>query len=410
MHANWEILFYLSTYRDFCNPSSVSPRAESTLWTFLVLPPYRRFKHDPDWRNTSLTELFPMVEWEWYVESQRFTTLHQIVCGLSGLSLDAELQGSTHIDRLDINGRSALWYAVRHQRLHYVRTLLEQGADPNFGDSPLWVAAAQYKNIAITEMLLNNGSSLSPTLSPPGRNGWLPWPDEIFWHGSTSVAVDELLIRHVIDLNHRAEWCGVEGVTIFMRLAAYTPYCPTLSRLIQLIEVGADMEITDKEGMTAIMYAAQTSHFEAFDILARAGARFDLKTVTGSTILHLAIAYTVDHYTRPRIYRLCKVMRDADLTKIDVDAKNEDGHRAYDLLRIRNGPNWDGYCESKGIHMGWSGREYRRELEAISTLEDLLHHVQESQGVPEADRYPPLGEFLSRDGEEEVVPGAWPAY
>ena len=354
-----------------------------------------------------------MVDWEWYIVSQTFTTLHQIVCGLSGLSLDVGLQGSTSIDELDRDGRSALWYAVTHRRLDYVRRLLEQGANPNIGAPPLWVAAAQYGHFAMTEMLLNSGSSLSPTLSPPGRTGWLLWPDEYFNLHKDSLAVDELLVRHGIDLNHRATLRGVEGVTILMRLAASGSHVIQQSRLIQLIQFGADIEITDEEGKTAIMYAVQAPSGQAFAILARAGARLDLKTVTGSTILHFAIAYTADYYTYLRVSELDKVMRDADFTKIDVDAKDEDGNRAYDTLRIRNGPNWDGYCKSKGIKTTWTWQdeeELKAELEAISTLENLLHHVQESQGVPEADRYPPLGEYLSRDGEEEVVPGAWPAY
>ena len=383
--------------------------AEDTVWTYLVLQPIYPFGLYPDLQITSLTELFPMIEWEWYVDGQLFTKLHQIVCGLSGLSLDVGLQDSTSIDELDRDGRSALWYAVIHRRLDYVRRLLEQGADPNIGDPPLWAATARYAEYAIVEMLLNSGASLNP----PGRDESLLWPDAFTDDDKVFLAVDELLFRHGIDLNHRAEGRGVEGETILMRLAANS-YSSEPFRLIHLIQFGADIEITDNEGMTAIMYAVRTATFKAFDILAQAGARLDLKTVTGSTILHLAIAYTADVFSRYNVYRLCKVMRDADLTKIDVDAKDEDGKRAYDLLRIRNGPNWDGYCESKGIETRWwpwgPKEQMNDELEAISALEDLLHHIQESQGVPEADRYPPLGQFLSRDGEEEVVPGAWPAY
>lgn len=116
-------------------------------------------------------------------------------------------------------------------------------------------------------------------------------------------------------------------------------------------------------------------------------------------------------------------MRDADLTTLDLDASNEDGHRAYDLLRIRNGTNWELYCQDKGIRMSWlelydegdwslgyRDEERKDEPRAICALEQLLHYVQKCQNVPEAERYPPLGRFLSRDGEGNAVPGAWPAY
>ena len=164
------------------------------------------------------------------------------------------------------------------------------------------------------------------------------------------------------------------------------------------------------------MYAVGAIFPGAFDILARAGARLDLKTVTGSTILHIAIAQTF--FGRERMPRLCEVIRDADLTQLDIEAKDDSGLSAFDLLRIRNGTKWDAYCRINLVHNHWwksshnrerKERELGFELEAISALEKLLHHIQECQGVPEADRYPPLGAYLSGDGQTEAVPGAWPA-
>lgn len=408
-----EELSYLSSCSDFCDSSSVGPEDESLLWHSLVLMPLDPIALYLDQQNTLLTKLLPMFEWERCSESQNFTTLHETVCGLSDLSLDAELQRSTDIDKLDREHRSALWYAAIHGRLEYVRKLLEHTADPNIGDPPIWRAAAIDGNYAITETLLNYGASLDPSLSPfdkdSGHHGWLAWP---FWtKDHDCVAIDELLVRHGIDLNYRAN----KGETILMWLSVDSHPVYAHSRLKQLIKFGADIEITDEEGKTTIMHAAQRPSPENFDILARAGARLDLKTVTGSTILHLAIARTC--YCRDKVHGLCEVMRDADLTTLDMDAKDEDDHRAYDLLRIRNGPDWEGYREVKGIRASLCPLEWQNELfdletelEAISALEGLLHHIQELQGVPEADRYPPLGEYLSRDSEDKAVPGAWPPY
>lgn len=101
-------------------------------------------------------------------------------------------------------------------------------------------------------------------------------------------------------------------------------------------------------------------------------------------------------------------MCDRDLTKLDMGAKDEDGNTAHDLLRIRNGLYWREYCQSKRIVCSSSIDRWglKHEIEAIGALEKLLHHVQKSQGVPEADRYPPLGEYLSTDEKETAVPGA----
>ncbi|KAF6220800.1 hypothetical protein HO133_002480 [Letharia lupina] len=401
-----ETMFCISNYSDFCHdPWSVTAEAESLVWRLFVLVARYPTRNYGDGPYRLLTEILPAVEWECNVESQKFTMLHQIVCGLSNLSLNAELRRSAAINELDRHGRSALWYAVNHRKLDYVRRLLERGADPNTGDPPIWAAVEGYSDYAIVELLLDSGA----TLSPSGDTGWLPWPYS-GWRSDT-LAVDELLVRHGIDLDHRAEFDGVQGVTILMRLTCDYLLSDAAPRLRQLIKFGADIEIADKRGNTAIMYAACAAFPETFDILARAGARLDVKTVTGSTILHLAVTHTSDD--RRNFHRLCEVMRHADITKLDLEAQDKDGNTAFDLLRMKNGPNWEAYCQSKGLNvrlMEYYEDELEFELETISALEELLRHIQEVQGVPEADRYPPLGEYCARVVEDEPVPGAWPVY
>lgn len=396
-------MFCISNYSDFChNPRSVTAEVENLLWQLFVLDAKFPNGFFTDRPYTLLTEFLPTVEWECHAERENFTMLHQIVCGLSSLPLNAELRRSAAINELDRHGRSALWYAVAHRKLDYVRRLLERGADPNTGDPPIWADVEECLDYAIVELLLDSGA----TLSRSRDTGWLPWPDSGL-EGDT-LAVDELLVRHGIDLDHRAEFGGVEGVTILMRLTCDYQLRDAARRLRQLIKYGADIEIADKNGETAIMYAACHSSPETFDILARAGARLDVKTVTGSTILHLAITHTCT-YT-PNIHRLCEVMRHADITKLDLEAQDKDGNTAFDLLRMKNGPNWEGYYQSKGPRRFWWPAPYEDELESISALEKLLRHIQEVQGVPEAERYPPLGEYCARIVEDEPVPGAWPVF
>ena len=420
---NKKAAIYVSSYSEFCNASSVSPRADLEIWQNLVLAGYCSTLWF-DGHIESLTEDFPLVDWDYYAEVygkyQSFTTLHHIVCGVSRLSLVTELQGSNDINKLDKDGRSALWYAAIHRRLDDVRILLEHGADPNIGDPPIKVAAGKLADYEITKALLDSGA----TLGPSSDDGWRPWPDfdiifdfEGLFPGHHTgdegaydrLRVDQLLIRRGIDINCRGSLGSLKGVTMLMHLVRNSESDLHSARLKQLVQLKADLEITDEEDMTAIMIAIQRKNTWAVEILARAGARVDLKNVTGSTVLHLTVATTVSCY-HLELINLCKAMQNMDLTKVDVDAKNEDGHTAYDLLNIRYGPNWFAYCESKKISTLFYGFGVEHEPTNVRALESLLHHVQEIQGVPEADRYPPLGEYGSRDPDEQVIPGAWPGY
>lgn len=192
----------------------------------------------------------PLIDWEYHLEKQRFTKLHQITCGLTGHALDVELKCPTSINELDADGRSALWYAAAHGRLDYVRRLLEQGADPNNGDPPIWAATEGEECYAITKVLLEHSASLNPALCPTYRGGWLPWAWDCSTNSNDHLAIDELLIRNGIDINHSA---GFLNVTVMMRMSSeyLCDVCP--ERMEQLINDGANIEATNEEKRTAIM-------------------------------------------------------------------------------------------------------------------------------------------------------------
>lgn len=402
----WEIVEYLLPYGDSSNRSSITPQTESIIWQNLVSDPLNGFSYMPNQFRVN-TLMSPMIEWECYIEGQGFTVLHQMVCRLSRRSLDVELQSSNSINELDKDDRSALWYSVAHQKRDYVHLLLGRGADPNVGDLPILVAIGELSDYEIAKALLDAGATLSFSNDKEFWNLWPLWP--LRWKKrddeDDAIAIEYLLVRHGIDINHHAEWCGVEDVTTLMRLSENSSQDYPPLRIQQLIDFGADLEMVDENGESAIMYALHHTSPGKFEVLARAGARLDVRDVAGNSILHLVITCT---YSISSFYELYQVMRNADLTKLDLHARNADGHTAFDLLKLRNGLKWDGYCESKRIPF-WRRRCDRfDEMNFMRATEVLFHDIQDLQDVPEEDRYPPLGEYLSGDDEEEVVPGAWP--
>ena len=163
-----------------------------------------------------------------------------------------------------------------------------------------------------------------------------------------------------------------------------TRFVSTPLRMEQLISLGVDVNARDKEGKTAIMYAVNNAYARAFHVLARSGARLDLKTVTGNTILHLVITQTTSHGTTPNVYSIGNAICNEDVDCLDLEAKDEDGNTAYDLLRIRYSRRWDAYSKFRGkTTLGTALRDQKYELAAIRAIEQLLLYVQESQGIPE---------------------------
>ncbi|CAF9931026.1 hypothetical protein IMSHALPRED_008344 [Imshaugia aleurites] len=350
--------------------------------------------------------------------------LHQIVCGLSRRSLDIELQSSNNIDELDKDNRSALWYSVAHGHREHVLLLLERGADPNVGDTPIKEIRSVRSAYEITKALIEHGAT--PNFSND-REFWLVWESResqesqesqdsrssFCVHPYDDIATDKLLIDWGIDINHRAVWDGVEDVTILMRLS--DSYLSQAHRVQQLIELGADLEMMDQNGESAIMYALHEPCPKSFEVLARAGARLDVQNTAGNTILHIIILRTWGYRDFVKLYEV--LLHNVDFTMLDLHARNADGHTALDLLKLRNGLKWDGYCDSKGIQRKRKGASGGRrcyfpgnEIRFIHAMEDLFKDIQDAQGVAEEDRYPPLSEYLSGDVEHEAVPGAWPVW
>ena len=403
MFHDYDHLFHLSNYPEYWNPSCVTEWVARKIWEDLILidRPSHRYNSDIPVREIVLRQTPRIIDFDDYIKGQSLTRIHQIVCGLSNVLLDVELQCSTDIDTLDSEGRSALWYAVTNCRHDYVRQLLEAGADPNIGYPPFLTAVLYVSDYAITKAFLNNGANFGSFKESFSVDHWARI------RGPDALAIDELLVKHGLDPNYRT----YKGETILMCLAREEDLEFYSRRLKQLIELGSDIEITDKWGLTAIMYAVRYSSPLAFRVLTRAGARVDLKSANGSTILHLAVAHNYS-WTAKNIPRLCELFHVADIASLDLDAEDKDGYRAFDLLRIRNGPYWKDYCVDNGMywHGSFDEEELEAELKAISALEELLHYVQEVQGVPEAHRYPPLGEYCSRIIEEKPVPGSWPEY
>ena len=228
-----------------------------------------------------------------------------------------------------------------------------------------------------------------------------------------TMAVDELLILHGFDFGVP----GPSGITALMccfRQFYYQDYQAT--RMMLLLERGVDTEVAeDSTGYTALHNAVESRTVWAFKLPVQYGARLDARTSQGEKILHIAASNAEG-------LSIAQTLSQADVSGLDLDARNIDGNTAHDLLRERAQQKllWDEWR----FRLWVNGRcifvhSTEDHIAAIRALETFFHNIQDHQGVPIQERCPALRIAAEHDDDdideddsiEEPVgalPGAWP--
>ena len=206
-------------------------------------------------------------------------------------------------------------------------------------------------------------------------------------------------------------------------------------RMKQLLDHGADLELTDRDGMTALhrciwYYEHYDIDPEIMKVLVENGARLDYRTRDGTTILHALISDVA--HLEP-----IEIILHSDISGLLLDAKDSDWYTAFDLLvlRARLLRLDSGDC-SVSLEAGYiaiyswcieetnqvviqgkrmlRAREPDMERKLLATFEALLHKVQEVQGIPPEEQYPSVESVLDQENIDakasrlEDLPGSWP--
>lgn len=192
---------------------------------------------------SALKEDFSMDE---YLERMQFPSLHRIVLGIISVSLRDSLETSTcDLDAVDYQGRTALsWAAIRADDAS-LKTLLEYGANRNLGalngDRPLHYATRAEAPWCI-QPLIDDGADVD------APNAWQVSPI-----GYT--------------MSHRDD----------------TRY------LKPLLTAGADIELPDKHGRTALVRAVNLNRPSIVQCLLESGARWAMDDLWGCAPLITSI-------------------------------------------------------------------------------------------------------------------------
>ena len=288
------------------------------------------------------------------------------------------------------DGTTALHYAVRADDLETTRMLLRAGADVNAatreGITPLALAAVN-GSLEATEILLEAGANAKATL---------PEGETVLMTAARTGRPEVLkaLLAHGADLKARENWYGETA----LMWAAAENHVDTIK---VLVEHGADVNersrpldvprrrngqsILPLGSWTPLMYAARQGALEAATTLATLGADMNLTDPDGATALVLAIInanYDV---------AAALVEKGADPNVADKEAKMAALYAAVDMDRL-------------AIGHGRPNTKPSGELGAVDLIKVLLAHGAD----PNARLAAPLFQRHHTAGDRALGEGSTP--
>jgi ankyrin repeat protein len=187
-----------------------------------------------------------------------------------------------NVDDVDENGQTALHWAAYLSNVIAAKKLIDKGADPNIvdqhGRSPLHVAAQEEDSNEIIDLLLASGKVSVDDVDEDGDTA-------LYFAASVSnVITVQKLIKKGANPNifNKESWSPLD-------VAATKRYgCPIIDLLLEAKKVKGmgDVNDRDKEGRTALHYAAASSNEITAEHLIKKGADLNCQDHNGLTPLH----------------------------------------------------------------------------------------------------------------------------
>ena len=233
------------------------------------------------------------------------------------------LDAGADVNAREANGISPLVMAITNRHTQVAAVLLAHGADPNaadwWGRTPLW-SAVDMRNLDLDSRTLENGVERAPVLEliealiakganvnarvkefPPQRRfmmplGSLAWVD---FTGQTpfvraALSADVPLMKLLLSKGADPNIATFNGTTALMAAAGVNwvigqTYSESPAMYLEAVklclELGGDVNAVNAMGLAAVHGAANRGSDDIIELLAKNGARLDVKDKEGRTPL-----------------------------------------------------------------------------------------------------------------------------
>jgi uncharacterized protein len=228
------------------------------------------------------------------------TPLHWAVRSGDLQTAERLLRGGASPNTANRNGVTPLLLAAINADAVMVEALLQAGADPNgslsAGQTVLMTAARTGSATAV-RALLAHGADVNAREQVLGETA-------LIWAAAENhAAVIEALVGNGADVNGRSAsprfplpeyGDGKSGRLTVLPRGSWTPLMyaarqNAVDAVRALADAGADLNLIDPDGTTALVIAVINAHYDLADVLLEKGANPDIGDVTGMTPLYAAV-------------------------------------------------------------------------------------------------------------------------